>query len=187
MTGAAAAMALALALGEAPALPSSEAVRFAVVVGNNRPETGRAETLRYADDDAVATHHLLLEAGVDSVLLARLDDDSRKLHPELAPFGAPRGKELDDAFVATVAKIRQAAARGAETELLIFYSGHGDVDGGEGYVVLEDRRLTRSWLHELLAISRRRATTSSSTPASRTSWPSRRDRAVTDWRRPRRC
>ena len=36
---------------------------------------------------------------------------------------------------------------------MIFYSGHGDVDHGEGFVVLEDRRLTRTMLYALLARS----------------------------------
>jgi caspase domain-containing protein len=157
VTGAAVALAVTLAqmLAETPGgatpRPAATVSRFAIVIGNNRPETGRAETLRYADDDALATHRLLLEAGVDSVLLARLDDDSRKLHPDFAPRGAPRGKELDDAFTAAATKMRAAAQLGAETELLVFYSGHGDVDGGEGYVVLEDRRLTRTLLHALLS------------------------------------
>jgi hypothetical protein len=54
--------------------------RFAIVIGNNRPEAPTAATLRYADDDAVSTNALLVEAGVHSVLLARLDDDTRRMH-----------------------------------------------------------------------------------------------------------
>lgn len=46
--------------------------RFAVVIGNNQPETTQGAVLRYADDDAVATHRLLVEAGVDSTLLPSL-------------------------------------------------------------------------------------------------------------------
>ena len=49
--------------------------------------------------------------------------------------------------------MRARAAQGEVVELLIFYSGHGDVDRGEGFVVLEDRRLTRTMLYALLARS----------------------------------
>ena len=61
--------------------------RFAIVIGNNRAEAADTPSLRYADDDAVATHELLVEAGVDSRLLARLDPDSQRLHPGLTPAG----------------------------------------------------------------------------------------------------
>jgi hypothetical protein len=144
--------AAAAAPAPAPAPPTATA-RFAIVVGNNRPEGPDTPSLRYADDDAVATHALLVEAGVESVLLARLDDDTRRLYPDARPAGAPRGEELDRALDALAARMRAEAARGAVVELLFFYSGHGDVDRGEGYVVLEDRRLTRTMLHALLARS----------------------------------
>jgi hypothetical protein len=140
----------------AAAAGEAGAARFAIVIGNNRPEDGdasRVPSLRYADDDAVATHALLIEAGVTSVLLARLDDDSRRLHPGVRPDGAPRADELDRALAAQGARMKAAAARGARVELLLFYSGHGDVERGEGYVVLEDGRLTRTMLYALLARS----------------------------------
>ena len=72
------------------AVAKQEVVRFAIVIGNNLPETSDTPPLRYADDDAVATHRLLVEAGIESVLFARLDPDSRQLHPQLQPRAAPR-------------------------------------------------------------------------------------------------
>jgi len=133
---------------------ATQARRFALVIGNNQPEaTSGAATLRYADDDALSTHALLLEAGVDSVLLARLDADTRRMHPEVAPAGPPRAQAFDRAVDELFARMRAAVARGDHTELLVFYSGHGDVAAGEGYVVLEDRRVTRGDLHDLLARS----------------------------------
>jgi hypothetical protein len=135
------------------AAPVPEVARFAIVIGNNRSDVAETPNLRYADDDAVAMHRLLLQAGVDSLLLVRLDDDSRQANPGLAPQGAPRGKDVDDAFAALTARIRARARQGSPTELIFVYSGHGGVDGGEGYVALEDRRLTRSMLYDLLARS----------------------------------
>ena len=128
-------------------------VRFAIVIGNNQAESERTPSLRYADDDAVATHQLLVEAGVDSWLLARLDADSQRLHPGITPAGPPRGADLDRALATLSQRMRERTAHGDAVELLFFYSGHGDVDQGEGYVVLEDTRLTRTRLHALLVRS----------------------------------
>ena len=133
--------------------PDKTLARFAIVIGNNRAEAAGTTSLRYADDDAVATHELLTEAGVDSWLLARLDPDSQRLHPGLTPAGLPRVADLDTALDTLSERMRARAARGAVVELLIFYSGHGDVDHGEGFVVFEDRRLTRTMLYALLARS----------------------------------
>jgi hypothetical protein len=127
--------------------------RFAIVIGNNRSDDPNAEVLRYADDDAIGTARLLTEAGVDSELLVTLDADSRRLHPELTSHRSPRKADIDAAFATVFEKMRQAAAKGSPTELLFFYSGHGDVSHGEGYVVLEDLRLTRSLLYGYLARS----------------------------------
>lgn len=153
MTGrAAAAAAIASALlcaaATAAADPPGDTDRFAVVIGTNRPEGERQPALRYADDDAVATHELLREAGVESVLLTRLDRDSRRLH-DVTPDGAPSWRALTAALARLETRIAASHAAGRRAELLLFYSGHGDVAAGEGYVVLEGGgRLTRSRLHE---------------------------------------
>ena len=127
--------------------------RFAIVIGNNQPERADTPTLRYADDDAAATHRLLLEAGVHSVLLARLDDDTRRFLTGVAPAGPPRGAAFDAVVERTFAEMRAEASRGHDVELLFFYSGHGDVAHGEGYVLLEDRRVMRRDLFALLSRS----------------------------------
>ncbi len=127
--------------------------RFALIIGNNAGEAGAAGSLRYADDDALAMHQLLREAGVESRLLARLDAATRGLHPEAVVDGAPTLAELKRNFAALVTNMQALRELGVPSELLLFYGGHGDVDRGEGYVVLEDGRLTRSLLFELLQSS----------------------------------
>ena len=152
-------LALACLIGGAATRPADaesgagDVRRFAIVIGNNQPEEPQGAVLRYADDDAVATHRLLEEAGVDSTLFVRLDEDSRRLYPKLVEHGPPRSQDIDRVFARTFSNIRESNERGTRTELLVFYSGHGDVDQGEGYVVLEDGRLTRSRLYALLAQS----------------------------------
>jgi hypothetical protein len=126
------------------------ALRFAIVIGNNRSASPRAELLRFADDDALAVHELLLGAGVRSMLLARLDETSRRLHPRAIAAGAPRRSDLDAAFDRLASEMRRERAAGRPVELLMFYSGHGDVEHGEGYVALEDRHLTRTVLARML-------------------------------------
>jgi hypothetical protein len=153
----AALFALVLVVAGALACPAlaaeSPVARFAIVIGNDAPERRDGVTLRYADDDAVATHRLLRQAGVESLLLATLDSDSRRFYPGLQPDGAPSERDLDRAFDALTQRMRRAAEGGFATELYFFYSGHGDVDAGEGYVVLEGGRLTRSKLYGLLSRS----------------------------------
>lgn len=142
-----ASLVLGAVVGQTPMPPSA---RFAVVIGTNRPDDERTAALRYADDDAIAVHRLLVEAGVDSRLLTALDADTASLHPTLSPT-APTEDAVRSAFVEIVDAMKRAEG---SVELLFFYSGHGGVAHGEGYVVLESGRLFRSTLHrELIAAS----------------------------------
>jgi hypothetical protein len=149
--------ALAVLLSSLHAKPAAASevpvARYAIVIGNNRSEQGAEHNLRYADDDAAAIHELLVEAGVNSVLLTTLDEDSRRLRPRFKTNGAARARDVERAFTAQVAEMRGKIARGIPTEFLLFYSGHGNVDRGEGYVVLDDQRLSRTMLHSLLTRS----------------------------------
>jgi len=149
------ALALAFALLAARSAHASPAQvrRFALVIGNNRPESSSAGVLRFADDDAVATHRLLSDAHVQSLLFVDPDEATRALHPKLSIAGAPRWPEIERGFATLVARMKDAEAAGARSEFLLFYSGHGDVENGEGYVVLEGQRLTRSLLFTLLSRS----------------------------------
>jgi|SRR6478735_8036265 len=124
--------------------------RFALVIGNNLPLAPSSPKLRYADDDAVATQLLLQDAGVDSVLLVSPDADTQRMFSHVKAFAAPNSEALNRAFAGLSERMRAAQARGSEVEFLFFYSGHGDVDEGEGYVSLDDARLTRSSLFSLL-------------------------------------
>jgi len=132
---------------------AAEVRRFALVIGNNHPESPSNETLRYADDDAVQMQLLLSQANVDSLLFVTLDSATQSLHPGMEVAGRPRWAEIERGFLDLSRRMTRAAESGARTEFILFYSGHGDVEGGEGYVVLEGERLTRSLLFSLLARS----------------------------------
>jgi hypothetical protein len=145
---------LGICLGPAStALAATPVGHFAIVVGNNRPEDASRQALHFADDDAVAMHTLLREAGVDSILLARFDDDTAGLRNGVGPDGPPTWTALKAQFDAIVGRMRTATAAGERVEFMLFYSGHGDVERGEGYVSLEDGRLTRERLYSLLVQS----------------------------------
>jgi hypothetical protein len=125
--------------------------RFALVIGNNRAEG--VETLHYADDDALGMHQLFLDDHIDSRLLVTLDAATRELHPDARPAGAATLPELERQMAAIRTEIRVQASSGIATELYLFFSGHGDVEGGEGRLILEDRALTRGSLYDLLVAS----------------------------------
>ena len=127
------------------AAATAHADRYAIVIGVDAAETEDVPRLRYADDDAVAMHLLLSEAGVHSRLYASLDDDTQRRNPTVHPDGRATWGELEGAFASLERQLRDG------DELYVFFSGHGDVSQGEGYVVLEDSRLTRRRLRELLA------------------------------------
>jgi len=135
-----------------PARARPAVVRFALVIGNNSPEAG-GQALQFADDDAVSLHEVLREAGVESRLLASPDDDTHRRHPETSPAGPPRLAVLQREARSLFAAMRREAEQGSVVELFLFFSGHGSAVDGEGYIVLEGGRFSRSALAELLADS----------------------------------
>ena len=108
---------LLLVCGERSAWAKPRVVeRFALVIGNNLPLTPDRPKLRYADDDAVATELLLLEAGVDSLLLAAPDADTQRMYSQVKAFAPPNGDALERAYAALSVRMRAARARGNEPD-----------------------------------------------------------------------
>jgi hypothetical protein len=140
----------------APPLPGRAARRaqFALVVGYNGTQNPAAASLHYADDDAVATHRLLQQAGVQAVLLTELDQDSRALYPDVQVDGAPTLAAMLAHFSMLHTAMETARLHGNEVHFTFVYSGHGDVQNGVGYVELMGGRLTRTKLYnQILARS----------------------------------
>jgi hypothetical protein len=130
--------------------------RFALVIGSNATLDPEQAALRFADDDAARMTELLVELGADTELVTALDRESQAVYPELvARAHAPDRVGLTDAWDALRGRIDAAEAGGAVTELLIYYSGHGDVgEDGQGYLTLSGDRFTRHDLFQgLLATS----------------------------------
>ena len=81
-----------------PATGSVDVVQFAIVIGNNTAESGPGASLQFADDDALATHRLLDEAGVHGILLTRFDATTHQTDPGARSHGLPRWSDLHAAF-----------------------------------------------------------------------------------------
>jgi len=115
---------------------------FALVIGTNDSVDKELEKLRYADDDAARSFDLFRALGARTYLLARLDDDTARLHPQAAAEAIfPVDDGLSEATKKLAGNIAVARARGLETVFYVMYAGHGNVDDQRGYITLEDKRL----------------------------------------------
>lgn len=147
-------LALAWALpaqAEPPELNAAGYASFALIVGVNRSVDRDAPLLRYADDDAARYLDLFRTLGARSYVLTRPDDNTRRLHPQVAAEAQPpRLREYRRVIAALAADVAQARARGIKTVLYFVYAGHGNAQQGSGYITLEDARLHASDLEQEL-------------------------------------
>jgi hypothetical protein len=125
---------------------------FALIIGSNVSVDRDLAPLKYADDDAARSQDLFRLLGARTYLLSRLDDNTRRLHPQAAAEALePRRAVFERTMAQIGADVAQARDRHLETELYVFYAGHGNVENGEGYVTLEDMRITGGDLARFLA------------------------------------
>lgn len=116
---------------------------FALVIGSNASVDRDLAPLKYADDDAARYFDLFRLLGARTTVLSRLDDNTRRIHPQAAAEAKePKKAELDAAWAALEGDVRQASQRGLETTVYVVFAGHGNVKNGRGYITLEDARIT---------------------------------------------
>lgn len=124
---------------------------FALILGVNQAVDPELPALRYADDDAARDLDLFRALGARTYLLARLDENTARLHPQaLAEAALPRRAEFDKAVADLAADVGRAKAQGLRTEVFFVYAGHGNVRDGKAYLCLEDDRLTGKELSKAL-------------------------------------
>lgn len=122
---------------------TSQPAVFALIIGVNHSADPDQPALRYADDDAARYLELMRTLGARAYLLTRLDDDTRRLHPQAAAEAQlPRAFQLEAAVEKLAGDIGEARRRGVDTILYVVYAGHGHVEGGQGYITLEDARIS---------------------------------------------
>ncbi len=132
----------ALLFAVRPAHAAPRRAAFAVVIGVNHAVERDLPTLRYADDDAVAYAHLFRLLGARTHVLARLDENTLRLHPEAAKATLPPTRaSLAKVERQLAGEVKSAKRHGQSTTLYLVYAGHGAVHHGKAYVLLEDDRL----------------------------------------------
>ncbi len=125
---------------------------FAIIVGSNQSVDTELAPLKYADDDAARYLDLFRLLGARTYLLTRLDDNTRRLHPQAAAEAEePKRAPFDKAIAQLTKDVAQARERGVETLVYFVYAGHGNVKNGEGYLTLEDSRVTGGELAKIVA------------------------------------
>ncbi len=136
-------------------------LRAALIIGNNRSPRGALPDLQYADDDALRTRETLraVMPDLEVALLTRADDDTARLFGDVARQATPPTRAAVDGAVQTLAaRFAEARAAGADTELYVVFSGHGERDQNGGYLELEDGALRRGDLLAMIsALKPRRA------------------------------
>jgi hypothetical protein len=121
--------------------PAESAV-FALVVGVNDSPEPDLPPLQYADDDAARYLDLFRALGARTYLLARPDENTRRLHAQASAEAiAPRRQELARTLAGLGKDVAQARARGVPTVLYVAYAGHGTVLDAKPYLTLEGARL----------------------------------------------
>ena len=125
-----------------PVTGANERASFALIIGVNKSVDADAPVLRYADDDAARYLDLFRSLGARSYVLARLDENTRRVHQQVAAEAeAPVLSEYTKAIEVLANNIRQAHERNVKTVVYFVYAGHGNVRDGHGYITLEDARL----------------------------------------------
>ena len=140
--------------------PASAAARpvYTIVVGHNavapalQAQARGLVTLRYADDDALKFFALMEQGSRQAFLLAVPDADTQRRFPTLSGRALPPTMAALDRVVALLSEaIVRDRERGAEPELVFFFSGHGVKDAtGAASLSLLDGALTRTWLYDRL-------------------------------------
>ena len=153
-----AALLLSLSLAAGPASPAGPASQgghtsLVLIVASNRGARAGRPSLQYADDDGAKYYQVLSTiAGEEhTFLLTDFDRDTARLFPaQLEKVRSPSRTQLDLA-VEKLARLAAAARRAGQGVRFYFvFAGHGDVDGGRGFLELGDGPFTADDLQQLL-------------------------------------
>jgi len=143
-------VATALALGGGQARAAEGPLSVAIVVGSNQSPSSNLENLRYGDDDAVQNARTFALLGAQTTLLVSPDAETRELNPNVHPQAAATRAALRKAFDDAKATLAAAHAAGRKTELYFLFAGHGDKADGRPFLQVDDGRIYREDLAEML-------------------------------------
>jgi hypothetical protein len=125
-----------------------------IAIGWNGDDSEPHGKLEFADDDAARFYLEEKPGATKAWLLTTFDANSARAWGKLSEeLRAPTADELSRTLGEAFWQMRQDKDAGRETQLVVYFAGHGDIsDGGEGFVVLEGSRLTRSMLESEVLI-----------------------------------
>ena len=138
-----------LAAVAAPPEPQGPSSGYALIVTNNRSLDPRRPDLQFADDDGAQYAGLFgqLFSEEHVTLLTSFDAASVPLHAHWVPRSVAATREqLGLAVKRLSEQLVQDHASGKSTVVVLVLAGHGDLDGGTGFIELEDGRLTAAEL-----------------------------------------
>jgi hypothetical protein len=136
----------------AQAAPAPTTTLVLVVASNRGPGLDRPP-LQYADDDGAKYREVFASlAGEDNtVLLTELDADSARLFPRLVDkVGRPTRAQVLAASERLARRAREVQRAGGRVGFYFVFAGHGDVDGGRGFLELADSAFTADDVDGLL-------------------------------------
>ncbi len=145
------ALAAPVAAAVAPA-PGEPAAVVLILASNRGVRAGRA-TLQYADDDGAKYHEVFATiAGEDRThLLTDFDRDTARLFPALLEKArSPTRAQLELVAGKLARQVTELRRAGRPTRFYFVFAGHGDVDGGRGFLELSDGPFTSDDLRELV-------------------------------------
>ena len=147
------ALAFLSAKSAAAATATAETTTLVLVVASNRGPALDRPPLQYADDDGAKYREVFASlAGEDNtVLLTELDADSARLFPRLAgKVEAPTRARVLAASDRLARRAREVQRAGGRVDFYFVFAGHGDVDGGRGFLELADSAFTADDVDGLL-------------------------------------
>lgn len=147
---------VAIVLTCSPSIARAAGSTYVLAVGHNgTPAGGASESsgeapLQYADDDAAAFYDFAREFSRDGTLLTVMDADTQMRFPrEVAEARPPTLAELRAQVQRIRGLLEKDRARGEQSVLLFFYSGHGSrPKGAPPALTLLDGPLTHEVLYD---------------------------------------
>jgi len=125
---------------------------FALIVTSNRSARLARPDLRYADDDGAKYYEMfrMIAPEANVRLLTAFDADTEKLFPDLVSKTRPPTRAGVTAAAAELAALATAAKATGPVDFYFVFAGHGDIQGGKGFLDLPDGAFTADDLEAML-------------------------------------
>jgi len=147
-------LAVGAGVGPAAAPGPAEPASLVLIVASNRGARAGRAPLQYADDDAAKYYEVFAAIAGEgrTMLLTDFDRDTARLFPALLDKArSPSRAQLDLAERRLAWQAAELRRAGRSVRFYFVFAGHGDVDGGRGFLELADGPFTAEDLQRLVA------------------------------------